>query len=82
MVDGDHAGNVALAPGALAGATALDLRLDTDSRLRHPVSVADRPALIPTAEFAIPIGTRPLTPPAAWSPGAFQSPAALTADSP
>jgi len=27
---------------------------------------------VPTAEFAFPIGTRPLAPPAHWSPGALQ----------
>ncbi len=28
--------------------------------------------LTPRAEFTLPIGTRPITPPASWSPGAFQ----------
>ena len=82
LIDGDHAGNVALAPDALVGASRLDFGLDADSRLHRSVSAADLPALIPAAEFALPIGTRPLAPPAVWAAGAFQSPAPPTADRP
>ncbi len=35
--------------------------------------------LVPQAEFALPVGTRRLSPPARWVPGAFQSPAAVHA---
>jgi hypothetical protein len=82
LIDGDHRGNIALPPGALAGAARLDFGLDGDCWLRRLARVADLPALIPTAEFSLPVGTRPLAPPAAWAPGAFQSPPPLAADPP
>jgi hypothetical protein len=56
-------------PGALA------FQLKPDALLRgrddDPRSLAGAEA-VPTAEFKLPIGTRPLSPPAQWSPGALQ----------
>jgi hypothetical protein len=34
----------------------------------------DGHSLAPSAEFALPLGTRPIRRPRAWSPGAFQTP--------
>jgi hypothetical protein len=49
--------------------------LDRDAWLRgradDPATLAG-PDAVPTAEFTPPIGTRPVSPPAAWSPGALQ----------
>jgi hypothetical protein len=52
---------------------AFELRRDTFLRGRAdpPRALAGDEA-VPTAEFVLPIGTRPLTPPASWSPGALQ----------
>lgn len=52
---------------------AFELRGDSFLRGRadDPRELAGDEAL-PTAEFALPIGTRPLKPPARWSPGALQ----------
>jgi hypothetical protein len=68
---GDHGGNLDLPPGALPRAAELDF-----SPPRHIVESA-APATLsrdlqPTAEFALPMGIRPLTPPQRWAPGAFQ----------
>ena len=53
----------------------LDFALPNDSMLRHravdPRRVGGQD-LSPKAEFTMPIGTRAITPPAAWSAGAFQ----------
>lgn len=53
----------------------LDFGLPADSRLRgtgvDPTRIGGRD-LSPKAEFTLPIGTRPIRPPAQWSPGAFQ----------
>lgn len=52
---------------------AFELRPDTSLRGRvdPPRDLAGDEA-VPTAEFVLPIGTRPLAPPANWSPGALQ----------
>lgn len=75
LLSGDHRGNYAMPPGYL-NPGALDFTLDPGSFLRgHVDQVEDWNAgeMIPTAEFALPIGTQPLEPPLRWSPGAFQS---------
>jgi hypothetical protein len=54
----------------------LDYALKPDSWLRgsaeDPRQLAGDDAALPSAEFVLPVGTRPLAPPAAWSPGALQ----------
>lgn len=52
---------------------AFELRADSflRGRAEDPSTLAGEEAL-PTAEFVLPIGTRPLAPPARWSPGALQ----------
>jgi len=51
-----------------------DYALQPDSGLRGKAvdAAAIDPELVPKAEFQLPLGTRPLVPPARWSPGAFQ----------
>nr|HQV08171.1 hypothetical protein [Thauera sp.] len=73
---GDYRGNVPLPPGALQDPETLDFRPRGASLLRHftsPAGEAGGVSLQPEAEFALPIGTRPLPPPAEWLPGALQS---------
>ncbi len=70
---GDHRGNFPL-PGGAMDPDSLDFM--PPDLLRGRVAPPDGPLgelLTPRAEFALPIGTLPLTPPGAWSPGAFQS---------
>ena len=52
---------------------AFELRADSwlRGRAEDPRALAGDEAM-PTAEFVLPIGTRPLKPPARWSPGALQ----------
>lgn len=72
---GDYRGNVPLPPGGLQDPDTLDFRPRGASVLRHftePAGEANGVSLQPGAEFALPIGTRPLTPPADWLPGALQ----------
>ena len=72
---GDYRGNVPLPPGALQDPETLDFRPLGASLLQYftsPAGQARGVSLQPEAEFALPIGTRPLTPPAAWLPGAVQ----------
>lgn len=67
-------GNAALPPGGLPGAGMLDFALPqpgASGRIRPVAPVLD-PDLEPRAEFALPIGTRPLSTPQRWWPGAFQ----------
>ncbi len=74
---GNHAGNIPLPPGVLGDPSTLDFTLSASSSLRGLVSDArgtGRDGLLPTAEFAFPVGTSPLTPPEKWAPGAFQAP--------
>ncbi len=72
---GDFDGNRWTWSSSLEGPGALAFELARDSRLRgsadDPRTLAGDESL-PTAEFSLPIGTRPLAPPAAWSPGALQ----------
>lgn len=68
---GDHAGNQKLPAGYFAGRGA-DFTLPPSSPLRGKVMPPATPALIPTAEFTAPAGSRALAPPALWAPGAFQ----------
>ena len=74
-LDGTFAGNHAASRRALLDPQALDFALAPDSSLRgrgvDPRNVNGRD-LAPRAEFVLPIGTRALTPPVNWSPGAFQ----------
>jgi hypothetical protein len=67
-------GNWPATLGMLAGPEVLDFALAPGSWLRGRV---DDPALagaefVPRFEFRLPVGTVPLLPPEAWSPGAFQ----------
>jgi hypothetical protein len=72
---GDFDGNWPALRGSLEAPGALAYELKRDAWLRgradDPRTLAGDEA-VPTAEFRLPIGTRPLTPPAAWSPGALQ----------
>ena len=55
----------------------LEFGLTEASGLRGSVGPAGQgggESLQPTAEFKLPRGTRPIQPPAAWSPGAMQTP--------
>ena len=55
----------------------LEFGLTAASGLRGSVGPAGQgggESLQPTAEFKLPRGTRPIQPPAAWSPGAMQTP--------
>lgn len=70
---GEFSGNVPLLPGALGG-DILDFSLPADSLLRgwaDPLAEGD--PLRPTAEFTLPIGTRPLPTQDQWVPGARQT---------
>ncbi len=72
---GDYRGNVPLPPGALQDPDTLDFRPRGAGLLRQFTSAAGEArgvSLQPEAEFALPIGTRPITPPANWLPGAMQ----------
>ena len=73
---GDYRGNVPLPPGTLQDPDTLDFRPLGAGLLRKftaPAGNARGVALEPEAEFVLPIGTRPLPPPAEWLPGALQS---------
>jgi len=72
---GDYRGNLPLPPGALQDPATLDFRPLGAGLLRKlttPAGSARGVSLQPDAEFALPIGTRPLPPPADWLPGAVQ----------
>lgn len=70
---GDFSGNFPLLPGALTDEI-LDFSLPGDSLLRGWVDpLAENDPLRPTAEFTLPIGTRPIPPQDAWVPGARQT---------
>ena len=77
---GDFHGNYAALPAMLGGPERLDFSLSRGSLLRgmaaplDEINASQGEGLVPLAEFRLPIGTRPLTPPAKWAPGAFQSP--------
>jgi len=72
---GDFDGNWPSTAGSLVDPMLLDFELQPDSWLRgraeDPRTLAGE-AAVPRAEFVLPIGTRALKPPAAWSPGALQ----------
>jgi hypothetical protein len=72
---GDFSGNWPTTAGSLADPAALGFELNLNSWLRgraDPPGELAGPEAVPQAEFTLPIGTRPLTPPSAWSPGALQ----------
>ena len=67
----------ALRRRALQSIYTLDFSLTTSSGWRDsakPAGNGGGESLVPTAEFKLPRGTRPIQPPAAWSPGAMQTP--------
>jgi hypothetical protein len=70
-------GNRSLPRAAMRDARALDFRLGRRSPLRNrgvvPPVIRGH-SLAPDAEFALPLGTRPIRRPRAWTPGAFQTP--------
>ncbi len=72
---GRFRGNVPAIAAQLGDPDILDFSLPRGSLLRRlavePGAGGGRP-LAPAAEFRLPIGTRPLAPPARWAPGAFQ----------
>lgn len=70
---GHFEGNAAATADMLVDLQALDFALKPAAPMRGhaaPFRVDDPSA--PRAEFVLPVGTRPIRPPAAWSPGAFQ----------
>jgi len=72
---GDFSGNWPTGSGSLTEPDALGFELKLDSWLRgraDPPGELAGPEAVPDAEFTLPIGTRPLAPPATWSPGALQ----------
>ena len=72
---GSFDGNWPTTASSLVDPMLLDFELRPDSWLRgradDPRSLAGD-AAVPTAQFVLPIGTQPMKPPAAWSPGALQ----------
>ncbi|HNE14462.1 MAG TPA: hypothetical protein PLL39_00455 [Rhodocyclaceae bacterium] len=67
---GDHRGDTALTGPA---PTPPDYALPAASPLRGRVAAAEQDGEgLPAAEFAWPVGTRPLAAPARWAPGAMQ----------
>ncbi len=75
--DGEFRGNEwALRRRALQSIYTLDFGLTIASGWRdtaQPAGLGGGESLVPTAEFKLPRGTRPIPTPAAWSPGAMQS---------
>jgi hypothetical protein len=73
---GEFAGNFPALAFALSDSATLDFTLGSNSLIVgtgvEPPIVRGR-SLAPDAEFQLPIGTRPLTTPKAWTPGAFQT---------
>lgn len=70
---GEFSGNFPLLPGALAG-DILDFSLPGDSLLRGWVDpIAEGDPLRPTAEFTLPVGSRPIPAQDEWVPGARQT---------
>ncbi|MDO9285776.1 MAG: right-handed parallel beta-helix repeat-containing protein [Aquabacterium sp.] len=71
----EEGGNFAILKPQLVDPDQLNHALPPDSGLRGkavPLPILDGVDLRPTAEFTLPIGTRPLAPRERWSPGAFQ----------
>lgn len=72
---GRYAGNFPALASMLVDITGLAYGLKEGALLRgRGVSpqLEDGTDLAPRAEFSLPVGSRPLAPPAQWSPGAFQ----------
>ena len=68
--------NYPVLESALGDTQTLDFRLGAATLLKGAgvtPPVVDGRSLAPTAEFALPVGTTPLAPRDAWTPGAFQS---------
>jgi hypothetical protein len=76
FTEGEFRGNVwALRRRALNNIYALDFGLTVASGWRgsaQPAGEGGGQSLQPTAQFKLPRGTQPITPPKAWSPGAVQ----------
>lgn len=73
---GSFQGNIPLPPGGLRDPDTLDFRPRGATllhRITAPAGMLDGLSLMPEAEFSLPLGTRPLTPPQDWLPGALQS---------
>lgn len=71
--DGRFEGNAAASAEELVDVQGLDFRLSQRSPLRgRGVAPPAGDPATPRAEFTLPVGMRPIAPPAAWSPGAFQ----------
>ena len=72
---GEFHGNLPALPNMLAAPDILDFRMPTSSPLYLLVFVTEKlpDDLTPKAEFNLPIGTLPLTPPPRWVPGAVQT---------
>jgi len=71
---GEFHGNLPALSGMLTAPETLDFSLPSHSFLRLlGFAIEKLPlTLMPTAEFTLPIGTRPLSPPPQWLPGALQ----------
>jgi hypothetical protein len=73
---GEFAGNFSVLPFVLGDPATLDFTLGAHSFLRglgvEPPVVRGR-SLFPVAEFSLPVGTRQIEAPRAWTPGAFQT---------
>ncbi|MCK0509183.1 hypothetical protein [Aromatoleum anaerobium] len=72
---GEFRGNFPALSGMLNDIEALDFSLAPGSLLRgrgENVPTSPDGDVVPDAEFQLPIGRRPLTAPAHWTPGAFQ----------
>ncbi len=74
---GEFAGNFPVPAWVLGDPSTLDFSLARSSWL-HGWGVTpparDGVSLAPSAEFALPVGTRAIAPPPSWTPGAFQTP--------
>nr|WP_316639066.1 right-handed parallel beta-helix repeat-containing protein [uncultured Roseateles sp.] len=71
-LEGRSVGNARTWAGALHEPAALDFRLSGSSGLRQRSVVPDE-ALLPAAEFMLPVGVRPIPGPRTWAPGAVQT---------
>lgn len=71
-VSGEFEANFPAMPSMLNAPELLDFTLASDSILRGR-GVTPGPALVPRAEFKLPIGIRPIGMPTQWTPGAFQT---------
>lgn len=71
---GEYRGNLPALSFMLTAPATLDFSLPGRSPLRFLGFASEKlpPALMPMAEFMLPIGTRPLVPPPQWLPGALQ----------